>query len=136
MDDTHDPHVSLRLRRLAEAVLKLDPKDEGFVAEVGRIQVIARGYLDKIDLGGSRLVNIKKARETAGKNRREAYLDRVRMLQPIIKELRAAGRNSLPQIAEALDARGIKPVKGERWSISTVRKIENEVLPEVETKGE
>lgn len=42
---------------------------------------------------------------------------------PIIGEIQAAGVTSLRKIAEALDARGVRPQRAERWSAMAVRAI-------------
>jgi DNA invertase Pin-like site-specific DNA recombinase len=44
-------------------------------------------------------------------------------LHPIIREIQAAGVKSLRGIANALDARGVRPPRAERWSAMQVRAI-------------
>jgi DNA invertase Pin-like site-specific DNA recombinase len=43
---------------------------------------------------------------------------------PLIKAVRAAGASSLAEVAEALNARGIKTARGGRWYATTVRNVE------------
>lgn len=44
-------------------------------------------------------------------------------VMPIITEIQAAGITSLRKIAEALDARGVRPQRAERWSPMAVRAV-------------
>ncbi len=42
---------------------------------------------------------------------------------PIIREIQAAGRTSLREIASSLNARGVRPARGGRWGASSVRNL-------------
>ena len=42
---------------------------------------------------------------------------------PIVREIQAAGRTTLREIAESLDARGVRTARGGRWGASTVRNL-------------
>ncbi|MFN9541716.1 MAG: recombinase family protein, partial [Alphaproteobacteria bacterium] len=43
---------------------------------------------------------------------------------PLIKAVRASGASSLAEVADALNARGIKTARGGRWYATTVRNVE------------
>ena len=50
----------------------------------------------------------------------DAFAERV---LPLIDALRASGRTSLRDLADALNARGIPTARGGRWHVSTVRNL-------------
>jgi DNA invertase Pin-like site-specific DNA recombinase len=71
-------------------------------------------------LGGP---NLRAARKKAAATLRERADRRAANVLPIIREIRAAGASSLHQIAEALNARGIRTPRGGRWYAKSVSNV-------------
>jgi len=74
-----------------------------------------------VKLGGDRGYRITAKARAAGRAVQQAQArDRAMDLAPTIKELQAAGFESLRAIAAALDQRGIPAAKGGKWSAAQV----------------
>jgi DNA invertase Pin-like site-specific DNA recombinase len=75
-------------------------------------------------LGGDRGARLTaKARAAGVAVRQEQSRARAMDIAPIVKELQAAGCESLRAIAEALDERGIPAARGGRWSAVQVARL-------------
>ncbi|SER27386.1 hypothetical protein SAMN05216548_11457 [Faunimonas pinastri] len=112
-----------RLRNVARAVQELDPAQPDFR---DRFLVLQEQAATALGGDGGRKGNpyLAEARRRAGAKRGAEAEERRNKLRPIIAKLREEGFSSYRQIAEALDARGIKPLHADRWSAETVRNIE------------
>lgn len=80
-----------------------------------------------VKLGGDRAGNCARIarlgnRESA-RVRSEAAQQRAADLQPVIEQIRAEGAQSLRQIAEQLNARGIEASRGGEWSAAQVMRV-------------
>jgi DNA invertase Pin-like site-specific DNA recombinase len=71
-------------------------------------------------LGGPRQAEAAVLGAAAGKANADAFAANV---LPIIKSVQASGVTALRDIAEALNARGVKTARGGEWYASTVRNI-------------
>jgi hypothetical protein len=116
-----------RLRKVAENVLSLDPKGPNFELELLACQRRARIALDQLTLSAGNVTNIEIARIRSAEARRARSEEWRSKIRPVIAELRKNGANSYREIAEGLDARGLRPPSGEKWHLSTVRAIEKNV---------
>lgn len=67
--------------------------------------------------------NIAEAQKKARAVLAAAAADFADRVMPVIEEIQGAGVTSLRGIAEALDARGVRPQRAERWSPMAVRAI-------------
>ena len=75
---------------------------------------------------GARLGNPSNAKQAAmlGRNALIAEADRFAAdVMPIVEAVRSAGARSLANIADALNARGIRTARGGRWHVSTVQNL-------------
>lgn len=116
-----------RLRRIAERIVALDPLGPDIANQVRRLQDEARIALDEKVLAPGN--DMRFARAASSQRRHDDYMARVRALKPLIKAIRAEGKVSYRQIAEALTERGIAPPRGGGgWPISTLRKIDLEEI--------
>jgi len=77
-----------------------------------------------VKLGGDRGARLTARQRAAGVAvRQEQARSRALDVAPIVKELQAAGRESLRAIAEGLDERGIPAARGGKWSATQVSRL-------------
>jgi DNA invertase Pin-like site-specific DNA recombinase len=85
----------------------------------------ARGVkLGRVNPGGGCPAGLAKGHQVIA----ERMAARAADLAPVIAEIRAAGSVSLAAIARQLNERGMRPVRGDRWSPDTVRRILSRLL--------
>jgi DNA invertase Pin-like site-specific DNA recombinase len=92
----------------------------------GVISQRTREALAQKKLQGVKLGNPRNLPEAAVKGHRaiRAAADRFAdNVLPVVKEMQKAGKNTLAEIAEALNARGIRTARGGRWHSSTVSNL-------------
>jgi DNA invertase Pin-like site-specific DNA recombinase len=84
-----------------------------------------KAALDSAKKRGTRLgnPNIAEAQIKARAALTATAADFANRVMPVITEIQGAGVTSLRGIAEALDARGVRPQRAERWSPMAVRAI-------------
>ena len=96
-------------------------------AEHERDQISARtrAALAAAQARGTRLGNprLEQARPVALAAVTAQADQRAANVMPIIRQLQASGLSSLRAIAEALNARGIRKVRGERWHAFSVSNV-------------
>ena len=71
-------------------------------------------------LGGPKLAEARKAGLAAIKGAAERHAANV---LPIIRDIQKAGANTLRDVAEALNARGVATARGGQWHAMTVRNL-------------
>jgi DNA invertase Pin-like site-specific DNA recombinase len=75
---------------------------------------------------GARLGNRCNANQAAalGRDIQTTEADRFAAnIMPIVEAVRSAGARSLANVADALNARGIRTARGGRWHVSTVQNL-------------
>lgn len=77
-------------------------------------------------LGNPRLAEAQKKASAVRSANADAFAQNVR---PLIDQIRAAGVTSLRNIAAALDARGVRPLRAEKWSAVAVSAILGRTTP-------
>jgi len=83
-----------------------------------------------VKLGGDRGARLTAKARAAGRAvLQERARARAADLDPIVKELQAAGAESLRAIAAGLDERGIPAARGGKWSASQVSRLMEAALP-------
>jgi DNA invertase Pin-like site-specific DNA recombinase len=83
-----------------------------------------------VKLGGDRGARLTPAARAAGREAiRERALARASDLASTVKELQAAGCESLRALAEGLDARGIPAARGGKWSAVQVSRLLGRISP-------
>jgi DNA invertase Pin-like site-specific DNA recombinase len=83
-------------------------------------EALAAAKARGIVLGGP---NLRAARKKAAASIKDRADQRAANVLPLIREIRAAGAQSLHQIADALNARGIATPRGGRWYAKSVSNV-------------
>ena len=83
-------------------------------------ETLAAAKAKGVTLGGP---NLRAARKKARAVIEERANQRAANVLPIIREIQAAGAQSLHQIADALNARGINTPRGGRWYAKSVANV-------------
>ena len=99
--------------------------EAGFIGERTR-KALAAAKARGVKLGGNRgnLPAVSdKGREISRRVRMAKAQDRVKLVAPVIAELRASGATSLRQIADALNARSIPTPRGAKWQPAQVKRL-------------
>jgi DNA invertase Pin-like site-specific DNA recombinase len=99
--------------------------EAGFIGERTR-KALAAAKARGVKLGGNRgnLPAVSdKGREISRRVRMAKAQDRVKLVAPVIAELRASGATSLRQIADALNARSIPTPRGATWQPAQVKRL-------------
>jgi DNA invertase Pin-like site-specific DNA recombinase len=91
----------------------------------GRTKVaLAAAKARGVRLGNPKLAQARKAAHKAAAAANEAAADRhAATVLPIIRELKRAGTQTLREIAEALNGRGVQTARGGQWYATTVRNV-------------
>jgi DNA invertase Pin-like site-specific DNA recombinase len=77
-----------------------------------------------VRLGNPRLDEARKAAHKAAAAANEAAAERhAATVLPIIREIKRAGARTLREIADALNARGVRTARGGQWYATTVRNV-------------
>jgi len=69
----------------------------------------------------------KSLHKNNAKNNQERFKKFAREMQPIFKQIQMHGSNTLKEIADALNARGIPSRHGGKWYPSSVRNVRNKI---------
>jgi DNA invertase Pin-like site-specific DNA recombinase len=67
--------------------------------------------------------NLDFAQKKGGEATKAAAEDRAREMEPVVRELREAGRTSARAIAEGLNLKGLRTPQGKAWTGSNVRNL-------------
>lgn len=98
----------------------LAEKERSLIAERTRVALVAAKARGKV-LGNR--TNLDEAQEKGRRVQAEAADQRAENIVAIIEQARRAGARTLRQIADALNARGIKTARGGDWHPQTVKRI-------------
>lgn len=114
-----------RLKNLAERILALDPKAEGFAKELAALKASARSVLgEKVTVGQGPIWDMARQKGTA--RQREVAVALHRQVRPIIDKIIANNPGiALTKIAKRLDEMGIAPPRARTkyWGHSSVAYI-------------
>jgi DNA invertase Pin-like site-specific DNA recombinase len=110
--------------RLTVGIMALMAEDEGRKISERTKAALAAAKRRGVKLGGFRgHVFTAKEHTLAAEGRRAKTVTRAADVMPIVKELQAAGCESLRAIAEGLDERGIPAARGGKWSATQVMRL-------------
>ncbi|QOG17600.1 recombinase family protein [Bradyrhizobium sp. SEMIA] len=110
--------------RLTVGIMAMVAEEERRMISKRTIDALAAAKRRGTKLGGDRgVVPTKKAREMAARTLQERANARASDLEPIISELRAAGKTSLRAIAEGLNEAGILTPRNRKWSAVQVQRV-------------
>ena len=113
--------------RLTVGVMALVAEDEGRRISARTKEALAAAKRRGVKLGGDRGARLTAKQRAAGRAALQAKArGRAIDLAPTIKELQAAGFESLRAIAAGLEERGIPAARGGKWSaVQVARLLEN-----------
>ena len=115
-----NPHAN----RLTVGIMALMAEDEGRKISERTKAALAAAKRRGVKLGGFRgHVFTAKEHRLAAEARHARALTRAADVMPIVKELQAAGFESLRAIAAGLDERGIPAARGGKWSATQVMRL-------------
>ena len=97
----------------------LSEKERNLIASRTKAALAAKKAQGKV-LGGPKLPEARVAAQVAIKANADRYAANV---LPIIKEAQKAGADTLRDIADALNARGIATARGGRWHATSVKNV-------------
>ena len=96
------------------------PQAISFVSQVLKRDTLAAAKARGVKLGRPKLAQARKVALEVLVQRRTI---RQPTCCPIIREIRKAGATTLPEIADALNARGVATARGSHWDASTVSNV-------------
>jgi DNA invertase Pin-like site-specific DNA recombinase len=115
------PHAN----RLTVGIMAMVADEERRMISARTKAALAAAKARGVQLGGDRGGRLTAKQRAAGRAvQQERARNRAADLMPTIKELRAAGFESLRAIAAELDERGIPTARGGRWSSVQVARLE------------
>src|SRR5262245_2617110 len=118
------------INRLTAGILALVAEEEGRMITNRPKDALAAAKRRGVKLGGDRGVRLTAKARAAGREVQHAKARaRAVDLVPVLKELRAAGYESLRAIADELNRRGIPTARGGEWSATQVARVEQYAEP-------
>jgi DNA invertase Pin-like site-specific DNA recombinase len=111
----------------------LAEKERALISQRTR-DALAQAKQRGVVLGNPNIVEVQKKAAEVRRANADGFAANIR---PIINEIRSTGVTSLRKIAAALDARGVRPLRADRWSAVQVSAVINrEAAPSTKTTAD
>lgn len=112
------------LRSVARQVLDLDPAAPDFASRLANLKASAAASLQQASHLKPGNPRIAEAQRISAEVRTKEAEERRQEIVTILGELRARGLASYPELAKALNDRGIKPPRAKLWTARNLYAVE------------